>query len=126
MFPVRPLLGFGTRAQRERYLPRLASNEGTLAAIAFTEPHAGSDLAAIRATAERDGDDYLLTGEKCYVTNGGIADLTLVFAKLDGEITAFLLEQGDPGVVAGRKERKLGLRASYTGSLVLDRARIES
>jgi alkylation response protein AidB-like acyl-CoA dehydrogenase len=124
MFPVRPLLRFGTDTQRERYLPLLAREEGTLAAIAFTESHAGSDLAAIRAEARRDADFYVLTGEKVYVTNGGIADLTVVFAKLDGEITAFLLERDDPGVRAGREERKVGLRASYTGSLLLDGARI--
>jgi acyl-CoA dehydrogenase len=78
----------------------------------------------MRATARRDGDSYVLDGEKVYVTNGGIADVTVVFARLDGEITAFLLERGDPGVSAGRKERKLGLRASHTGSIVLDGARI--
>jgi alkylation response protein AidB-like acyl-CoA dehydrogenase len=124
MFPVRPLLRFGSDAQRDRYLPLLAREEGTLAAIAFTEAHAGTDLAAIRATARRDGDEYVLNGEKVYVTNGGIAAVTVVFAKLDDAITAFLVEKDDPGVHAGRKERKLGLRASYTGSLVLDGARI--
>lgn len=124
MFPVRPLLAAGTEEQRRRYLPRLASEEGCLAAIAFTEPGAGSDLAAIRATARRDGDAYVLDGEKCYVTNGGIAELTVVFAKLEGAITAFLVEQADRGVEAGRKEEKLGLRASYTGSIVLREARI--
>jgi alkylation response protein AidB-like acyl-CoA dehydrogenase len=124
MFPVRPLLRFGSEEQRRRYLPRLASEGGCLAAIAFTEPHAGSDLAAIRATARRDGEAYVLEGEKCYVTNGGIAEITLVFAKLDGAITAFLLERDDPGVLAGRVEDKLGLRASHTGSLLLDGARI--
>ena len=124
MFPVRPLLSFGTEEQRERYLPRLASEEGTLAAIAFTEAHAGSDVQAMRAAARRDGDDFLLDGEKVYVTNGGVAEVTVVFARLDGEITAFLVERRDPGVHAGRKEAKLGLRASYTGSIVLDGARI--
>jgi acyl-CoA dehydrogenase len=124
MFPVRPLLQAGTEAQRERYLRRLASEEGVLAAIGFTEPHAGTDLAAMRATALRDGDDYVLSGEKCYLTNGGIAELTVVFAKVDDRISAFLVERGDPGVSAGRKEVKLGLRASYTGSLVLEEARI--
>jgi acyl-CoA dehydrogenase len=124
MFPVRPLLRAGTEAQKERWLPRLASEEGCLAAIAFTEPGAGSDVAGIQATARRDGDEYVLNGEKCYVTNGGIAELTVVFAKLDGAITAFLLESGDPGVRAGRKEPKLGLRASHTGSILLDEARI--
>jgi alkylation response protein AidB-like acyl-CoA dehydrogenase len=124
MFPVRPLLSFGTDEQRHRYLPRLASEDGALAAIAFTEPHAGSDLASIRATARRDGDEWVLSGEKVYVTHGGIADLTVVFARGDEGISAFLLERDDPGVRAGRKERKLGLRASYTGSLVLDEARV--
>jgi alkylation response protein AidB-like acyl-CoA dehydrogenase len=124
MFPVRPLLAVGTEEQRARYLPRLASEDGCLAAIAFTEPGAGSDLAAIQATARRDGDAYVLDGEKCYVTNGGIAELTVVFAKLDGAISAFLVERGDPGVEPGRKEDKLGLRASYTGSLVFRGARV--
>jgi alkylation response protein AidB-like acyl-CoA dehydrogenase len=124
MFPVRPLLCSGTAEQKERWLTRLAAEEGCLAAIAFTEPAAGSDVAGIRATARLDGDEYVLDGEKCYVTNGGIAELTIVFAKLDGAVTAFLLEAGDPGVSAGRKEPKLGLRASYTGSILLDEARI--
>lgn len=124
MFPARPLLFAGTREQCERYLPLLASEQGSLGAIAFTEPQAGSDLAAIGATAKRQGDEYVLSGEKCYVTNGGIADVTVVFAKVDGSITAFVLEAGDHGVVRGRREDKLGLRASYTGSIVLDNARI--
>ena len=124
MFPVRPLLRSGTEEQKRQWLPRLASAEGCLAAIAFTEPGAGSDVMGIQATARRDGDEYVLKGEKCYVTNGGIAELTIVFAKLEGAITAFLVEAGDPGVSAGRKEPKLGLRASYTGSILLDDARL--
>ena len=124
MFPVRPLLRAGTEEQRQRWLPRLASEDGCLAAIAFTEPGAGSDVAGIQATARREGEEYVLNGEKCYVTNGGIAELTIVFAKLDGAITAFLVEAGDPGVSAGRKEPKLGLRSSYTGSILFDDARI--
>ena len=126
MFLVRPLRRFGTEEQRRRYLPRLASEEGCLAAIAFTEPRAGSDVQAIAATATREGDSYVLSGEKCYITNGGVAEVSIVFAKVDGAVTAFLVEQADPGVAAGRKEAKLGLRASYTGSLVLDGARIPS
>jgi alkylation response protein AidB-like acyl-CoA dehydrogenase len=122
MFPVRPLLRFATDAQRERYLPLLAREEGTLAAIAFTEAHAGSDVAAMRTEARRDGGSYVLRGEKVYITNGGIADLTVVFAKLDGQVTAFLLEGGEAAL--GRVERKLGLRASHTASVVLDDVRI--
>src|SRR5688572_11224743 len=120
MFPVRPLLRAGNEEQKQRWLPRLASEEGCLAAIAFTEPGAGSDVAGIAATARRDGDKWVLDGEKCYVTNGGIAELTIVFAKLEGAVTAFLVERGDPGVHAGRKEPKLGLRSSYTGSILLE------
>jgi alkylation response protein AidB-like acyl-CoA dehydrogenase len=124
MFPVRPLLRFGSDDQKRLYLPYLAREEGTLAAIAFTEAHAGSDLAAISATARWDGDGYVLNGEKVYVTNGGKADVTLVFAKLDDKITAFILERGDLAVTAGRTERKVGLRASHTGSVVMQDARI--
>jgi alkylation response protein AidB-like acyl-CoA dehydrogenase len=124
LFPVRPLVRFGTEEQQARYLPRLVSEDGCLAAIAFTEPHAGSDVNAMRMSARRDGDAWVLNGEKCYVTNGGIAGLTIVFARSDAGISAFLLERGDPGVAAGRKERKLGLRASHTGSILLDDARI--
>jgi alkylation response protein AidB-like acyl-CoA dehydrogenase len=129
MFPVRPLLNAGTEEQRRRWLPRLASEDGCLASIAFTEPGAGSDVAAIQATARREGGDYVLTGEKCYITNGGIAEITILFARLDhdgadGAISAFVLEAGDPGVTAGRKEPKLGLRSSYTGSILLEDARI--
>jgi acyl-CoA dehydrogenase len=123
-FPVRPLVRFGTEEQRQRYLPRLASEDGCLAAIAFTEPHAGSDLNAVRTSARRDRDGWVLNGEKCYVTNGGIAELTVVFARTDEGLTAFLVERDDPGVQPGRKEDTLGLRASHTGSLVLDDARI--
>ena len=125
MFPVRPLLRFGTEDQRRRYLPLLAREQGTLAAIAFTEAHAGSDLAAIRTTARQAGDGgWILDGEKVYVTNGGLAELAVVFAQAEEGITAFLVEGGDPGVEAGRKERKLGLRASYTGSMVLRETRL--
>ena len=124
MFPVRPLVRFGTEEQRQRHLPRLASEEGCLAAIAFTEPHAGSDLNALRTTARHDGDAWVLSGEKCYVTNGGIAQLTVVFARSEAGISAFLVERDDPGVQTGRKEDTLGLRASHTGTLVLEDARI--
>jgi alkylation response protein AidB-like acyl-CoA dehydrogenase len=123
-FPVRPLVRFGTEEQRQRYLPRLASDQGCLAAIAFTEPHAGSDVASIRSTATRDGDGFVLNGEKAYITNGGIAEITLVFAKLEGEITTFIAEESDEGIRLGRKDKKVGLRASHTGSVVLDNLRL--
>jgi alkylation response protein AidB-like acyl-CoA dehydrogenase len=123
-FPLRPLLRFGTEEQRAEYLPRLASEDGCLAAFATTEPHAGSDITSMRTTARRDGGDWILNGEKCYITNGGIAEITVVFARGDAGISAFLVERDDPGVAAGRTEDKIGLRASHTGSLVLTDARI--
>jgi alkylation response protein AidB-like acyl-CoA dehydrogenase len=124
MFPVRPLLAYGTEEQRRRWLPRLASEDGCLAAIAFTEPGAGSDVASIQTTARRDGDAYVLDGEKVYITNGGVAEITIVFAKLDDAISALVIERDDEGVRAGRVEDKLGLRASHTGSLLLEGARV--
>lgn len=126
MFRVRPLVAFGTEEQRRRWLPRLAAEDGCLAAIAFTEAAAGSDVASIQATARREGEGYVLDGEKVYITNGGIAEITVVFAKLDDAVTAFVVEGDDPGVGRGRVEDKLGLRASHTGSLLLDGARIPS
>jgi alkylation response protein AidB-like acyl-CoA dehydrogenase len=124
-----PIVLGGSDEQRARYLPRLASPQGALGAIAFTEPHAGTDVAAMRTRAVRDGGDYLLTGEKCYITNGGIAELYVVFATVDPEagaagITAFVVDGAAPGLTAGQKERKLGLRASHTGSIHLDRVRV--
>ena len=124
MFPVRPLMRFGSEEQQRHYLAMLASDQGCLAAIAFTESHAGSDLQSIAAAAHRDGDEFVLSGEKCYITNGGIAEISVVFAKLEGAVTAFVVEKDDPGVLPGRKENKLGLRASHTGSMILDDARV--
>ena len=124
-FPVRPLLRFGTEEQKERYLPH--AGRPRRAASPRSRPpsrSAGSDVSAMRTSARRDGDEWVLNGEKCYVTNGGIAELTLVFARAEGGISAFLVEGGDPGVSAGRKEDKIGLRSSHTGSLVLADARI--
>jgi alkylation response protein AidB-like acyl-CoA dehydrogenase len=124
-----PIALAGSEEQKARYLPRLCSTEGALGAIALSEPHAGSDLSAIRTRAVRDGDGYVLTGEKAYITNGGIAELYVVFATLDpglgsAGITAFVVEGDAPGLRAGTKERKIGLRASHTGSLHLDGVRV--
>src|SRR5688572_18723967 len=85
-----PLVYFGTPEQKERYLPRLASGE-MIAAFCLTEPGAGSDALAARTRATRDGDHYVLNGQKMWITNGGFADLFTIFAKVDGEhFTAFL------------------------------------
>ncbi len=111
-----PLVLFGTAEQRARYLPRLASGE-LVATYALTEPGAGSDALAAKSTARLtpDGRHYRLDGQKIYITNGGIADLYTVFAKIDGEqFTGFLVERGTPGFTVGPEEHKLGIRGSST------------
>lgn len=120
-----PIVFFGDEAQKRKYLPRLASMEA-LAAYALTEPQAGSDALNLSTTAElaADGDAYVLTGTKQYVTNGGWADLYVVFAKLDGRMTAFIVERGTEGLEIGGEEDKLGIRGSSTTSLFFDHARV--
>jgi alkylation response protein AidB-like acyl-CoA dehydrogenase len=116
-----PLVYFGTKDQKERYLPRLASGEW-IGAFALTEPGSGSDALAARtrATLTDDGRHYVLNGQKMWITNGGFADLFTIFAKVDGEkFTAFLVERG-MGVVSGREEPKLGLDGSSTTALILE------
>ncbi len=120
-----PLVYFGTREQKEKYLPRLASGEW-IGAFALTEPESGSDALAARtrATLTDDGRFYVLNGNKMWITNGGFADLFTIFAKVDGEkFTAFLVERG-MGVVSGREEPKLGLDGSSTTALVLENVRV--
>jgi alkylation response protein AidB-like acyl-CoA dehydrogenase len=119
-----PLCLWGTPAQRERYLPRLARGEW-LGAFALTEPGAGSDAASLRTRATRDGAGYRLNGSKCFITNSGLAQLYLVFATLDPQagargITAFLVERGTPGFTIGPYEHKLGIRASTTAQLFFE------
>ena len=120
-----PLVYFGTEAQKERYLPKLASGEW-IGAFALTEPESGSDALAARtrATLSNDGRHYILNGTKMWITNGGFADLFTIFAKVDGEkFTAFLVER-DMGVVSGREEPKLGLDGSSTTALTLEDVRV--
>lgn len=114
-----PIVFFGTESQKQKYLPGLASAE-LLGAYALTEPQAGSDAAAVETTARRDGETFVLDGTKLYVTNGGWADLFVVFAKLDGKLSAFLVERGFPGLEVGAEEEKMGIRGSSTVSLFLD------
>lgn len=120
-----PIVFFGNDLQKQKYLPRLASAEW-LGAYALTEPQAGSDALAIETTAKlsEDGESYLLGGTKLYVTNGGWADLYIVFAKLDGKMSAFLVERGSPGLEVGAEEEKMGIRGSSTVSLYLDDLRV--
>ncbi len=116
------LLG-GSDEQRKRFLPRFTESFGMLA-YCQSEPGAGSDPGGLATTARRVGDRYLLEGTKQWITNGGVADLYVVFATVDRAsgkkgITAFLVEKGTPGLVLGKKEDKMGQRASDTRSIVL-------
>jgi len=118
----------GSDEQRERYLPKLASGEW-LAAYALTEADSGSDSAAMRTTARRDGDHYVFDGSKRFITNAGVASLYTVFAKTDPEaghagISAFVVEAPTPGFEVARLEPKMGIAGSTTGELVFEEARI--
>ncbi|MBI5418562.1 MAG: acyl-CoA dehydrogenase family protein [Deltaproteobacteria bacterium] len=114
----------GTEEQKRKYLPRLASGAMT-GAFALTEPNAGSDASAIRTTAVRKGDKYILNGTKHFITNGDIAGLSTVMALTDRPkgtkgISAFLVEEGFPGFSVGKIERKMGFRGSHTCELLFD------
>jgi alkylation response protein AidB-like acyl-CoA dehydrogenase len=116
-----PILLFGTEEHKKRYLPGLATGE-LLAAYSLSEPGAGSDAAGLRTTAIRQGDHYVLNGSKQWCTNGDHADVLTVFATVDPTkrakgVTAFLVDKDTPGFAVGRKERKLGIRASPTVAL---------
>jgi len=116
-----PILLFGSEAQKKKYLPVLASGE-RLAAYSLSEPSAGSDAASLKTTAVRRGDHYVLNGSKQWCTNGDHADVITVFATVDPArrakgVTAFLVERGTLGFEVGKKERKLGIRASPTVAL---------
>jgi butyryl-CoA dehydrogenase len=116
-----PILLAGSDEQKKRYLPRLATGE-LLSAYSLSEPGAGSDAAGLRTTAVRRGDHYVLNGSKQWCTNGDHADVITVFATVDPTrrakgVTAFLVEKGTPGFSVGKKEKKLGIRASPTVAL---------
>jgi len=121
-----PILLAGDEDQKSRYLPRFSEpGKVTLGAFALTEPSAGSDAGGIITQAQRQGSKYILNGYKTFITNAGIADIYVVFATLDialGDraITAFIVEKEWPGVIPGKKEKKLGIRASHTASLALE------
>ncbi len=118
----------GTEEQKDRYLPRLASGEW-LPAYALTEPGSGSDSAAMRSEARRDGDGYVLNGSKRFITNAGVAGLYTVFAKTDRTadhrgISAFLVEADFPGFEVGRIEPKMGIKGSTTGEVFFNDCRV--
>ena len=124
-----PLLKWGTEEQKQRWLPPLAKGE-LLGAYALTEPGAGSDAAALRTTAVRDGEDWVLNGSKMWITTGGEADFVIAFARTDPEarnakgISAFGFTTDRPGFSAGKKEKKLGIRSSNTVQLFFEEMRI--
>jgi len=122
------ILSFGTDEQKARFLPHMTAG-ARLGAFALTEPQAGSDASAIALRAERDGDDYLLTGTKVWITNGADADVVVVFATIDRAlgregITAFVVERDTPGFRVGSHERKMGIRDSVSVELIFDGARV--
>jgi alkylation response protein AidB-like acyl-CoA dehydrogenase len=123
-----PIYKFGTEEQKMKYLKPMAEGKW-LGAYALTEPGSGSDAAGMRTTAKKDGDSYILNGNKVFITNGGPAEVYVVFALTDPEkrsrgITAFIVEKGTPGFRIGKKEKKLGIRASTTVELIFEDCRI--
>lgn len=123
-----PIFKFGSPGQKERFLRPLA--EGSkLGAFGLTEPGSGSDSAAMKTTAVRDGDDYILNGNKIFITNGGEAEIYVVFAVTDPAlkhkgVTAFIVEKDTPGFRIGKKEKKLGIRSSPTTEILFEDCRI--
>lgn len=121
----------GTDEQKQRYLPRLASGEIT-GCFALTEPEAGSDATALKTVAVADGEHYLISGHKCYITNAPISDLFTVFARTDASakgaagVTAFLVERGAAGLVTPPAYRKMGQHGSPVGEVLLDRVRVHA
>ncbi|ASN04035.1 acyl-CoA dehydrogenase [Virgibacillus necropolis] len=119
-----PILYFGTQEQKKKYLPKLASGE-YLGAFALTESSAGSDAGSLKTRAKKDGDNYILNGSKTFITNGGVADTYITFARTSGEkgakgVSAFILEKDTPGLSIGKTEKKMGLHGTKTVELNFD------
>ena len=125
---IKPLVDFGTQAQKQRLLPRIA--QGGLVALAITEPGAGSDATGMKTRFRPEGDAIVVDGGKTFITNGDVADLTLLFGKwseIDDDrksISALILEKGTPGLSVVRTEDKMGVRASGTATLAFDGCRV--
>ncbi len=118
-----PIHTFGTDEQKQRWLPALAAGRA-IGCFGLTEADAGSDPARMRTTARADGGDYLLNGSKMWITNGSIADVAVVWARLDGRVCGFLVEKDMPGFTAPEIKNKMSLRTSVTSELVLDNVRV--
>lgn len=122
-----PVLINGTEEQKKHFFGFL--NAGKLAAFALTEPSAGSDAGGVATAAVKDGDDYVLTGTKCFITNGGLADVFVIFANTRKSagvrgLTAFIVDKDTPGFSIGKHEDKMGIRSSSTCELILDQVRV--
>ena len=120
MFPIR---AFGSEEQKQRWLPPMARGE-VIGCFGLTEPDSGSDPASMRTTARRDGDSFVLNGTKMWITNGGIADLAVVWARTDEGIRGFLVERGTAGFTTSDVHHKLSLRASVTSELHFEDCRV--
>jgi alkylation response protein AidB-like acyl-CoA dehydrogenase len=121
-----PIVYFGTEEQKKKYLPKLASAE-MIGAYCLSEPQAGSDAqnSLTRAELNKEGTHYVLNGQKMWITNGGFADLYIVFAKVDGEkFTAFIVERAFPGFKAGNEEHKMGIHGSSTTPIFLENCKV--
>src|SRR5579863_8754237 len=121
-----PIVYFGTEEQKKKYLPKIASGE-LLSSYCLSEPQAGSDSLAsrTRAVLSPDGKNYILNGQKMWITNGGFADVYVVFAKIDGEkFTAFIVERTFPGFKPGNEEHKMGIHGSSTTPIFLENCRV--
>lgn len=119
-----PILYFGTEAQKQKYVPKLAAGE-YLGAFCLTEANAGSDASSLKSRAVKNGDHYLLNGSKMFITNGGEADVYIVFASTNQKlgskgISAFIVEKNTPGFVIGKDEKKMGLHGSKTVQLTFE------
>jgi glutaryl-CoA dehydrogenase len=118
-----PIWRFGSEEQKQAWLPRMAAGEA-IGCFGLTEPDVGSDPASMRTAARRDGSDWVLNGTKMWITNGGVADLAVVWARTDDGIRGFIVPTDTAGFTANDIERKISLRASVTSELVLDDVRL--
>jgi acyl-CoA dehydrogenase len=123
-----PIVYFGTKEQKQKYVPKLATGE-YLGAFCLTEPSAGSDAGSLKSKARKEGDHYIINGSKVFITNGGEADVYIVFASTNPElgskgVSAFIVEKDTPGLVIGKDEHKMGLHGSRTLQLSFEDMRV--
>ena len=120
-----PILIGGSEDLKRRYLPDIASGK-KIAAYALTEPNAGSDVQSLQTFAKKDGNDYILSGQKIFISNGGVADFYTVFAKTEKGITAFVVDSDTPGLEIGKLEKKMGIKGSPTAQIFFEDCRVSA